>query len=177
MLHPLQAALPTRTDGANPSPAELSQAQRETTFPQWGSARLAWGVHRRPNLGCAHCAHFASRTGSYKGRIGPDSTCFRDFPTFAGAGMQFESHLGHVFPLVRGGFAFNVLTLTLRGPSDSGRGLCLAPRWPVKLCGWRGQGPWLVGPPPAGMWGYLSPSLACHGGRGWPSLLHGYGLY
>jgi len=28
----------------------------------------------------------------------------------------FESHLGHVFSLFRGGFAFNVCTLTLRGP-------------------------------------------------------------
>lgn len=27
------------------------------------------------------------------------------------------------------------------GPSDTGRGLCLAQRWPMKLCGWRVQGP------------------------------------
>ncbi len=29
------------------------------------------------------------------GRIGPDSACFRGFPVFTRAGMQFESHLGH----------------------------------------------------------------------------------
>jgi hypothetical protein len=44
---------------------------------------------------CAQCAHLSPRTGSYRGRIGPDSACFRDFPVFAGEGMQFESHLGH----------------------------------------------------------------------------------
>ena len=27
---------------------------------------------------------------------------FREFPVFAGEGMQFESHLGHVFSLFRG---------------------------------------------------------------------------
>jgi hypothetical protein len=45
----------------------------------------------------------------------PDSAYFRGFPAFPRAGMQFESHLGHVFSLVRGGFAFNVCALTLRG--------------------------------------------------------------
>ena len=29
----------------------------------------------------------------------------------------------------------------LAGSSDVGCGLCLAPRWPVRLCGWRVQGP------------------------------------
>jgi hypothetical protein len=61
-------------------------------------------------LGCVHCPHFGLRIGSYVGRIGSDAACLRDFPVFAGEGMQFESHLGHAFPLVRGGFAFNVLT-------------------------------------------------------------------
>jgi hypothetical protein len=36
-----------------------------------------------------------------RGRTGPDSAFFRGRPVFAG-GMQFESHLGHVFSLVRG---------------------------------------------------------------------------
>ena len=75
---------------------------------------------------------------------------------FARVGMRFESHLGHAFPLVRGVFAFNVLTLALRGPSDTGRGLCLAPRWPVRLCGWRGQGPGWWALRLLGIWGYLS---------------------
>ena len=45
--------------------------------------------------GCAHCAHYCRRTGSYIGRIGPDSACFPGIPMIARAGMQFESHLGH----------------------------------------------------------------------------------
>ena len=52
--------------------------------------------------GCGHCPHFGLRTGSYIGRTGPDSACFRDFPVFVRAGMQSESHLGHVFSLFRG---------------------------------------------------------------------------
>jgi hypothetical protein len=52
--------------------------------------------------GCPHCAHIGRRTGSYWSRIGPDSGCFRDLPVFARVGMQFESHLGHVFSLFRG---------------------------------------------------------------------------
>jgi hypothetical protein len=31
---------------------------------------------------------------------------FRGFPVFSRRGMQFESHLGHANPLVRGGFCF-----------------------------------------------------------------------
>jgi hypothetical protein len=33
----------------------------------------AEGWRRRANLGCGQCPHFGSRTGSYVGRIGPDS--------------------------------------------------------------------------------------------------------
>jgi hypothetical protein len=51
---------------------------------------------------CAHCAHLGPRTGPYVGRIGPDSAGFRGSPVSARSGMQFESHLGHVFSLVRG---------------------------------------------------------------------------
>lgn len=40
--------------------------------------------------GCAHCAHSGLWTGSYRVRIGPDFACFREFPVFAGAGMQFD---------------------------------------------------------------------------------------
>jgi hypothetical protein len=54
------------------------------------------------NWGCGQCPHFRLRTGSYWGRIGPDSVCFRGSPVFARAGMRFESHLGHVFSLFRG---------------------------------------------------------------------------
>ena len=52
--------------------------------------------------GCGQCPHFGPRTGPYWGRIGPDSLCFAEFPMIAGAGMQFESHLGYALPHVRG---------------------------------------------------------------------------
>ena len=45
--------------------------------------------------GCGQCPHFGSRTGSYRGRTGPDSLCFGGSPVFAGTGTRFESHLGH----------------------------------------------------------------------------------
>ena len=69
---------------------------------------------------CGQCPHFGLRIGSYMGRIGPDSACFRGRPVFARAGMQFESHLGHVFSLFRGLWASEcgqILTCgPLRGP-------------------------------------------------------------
>ena len=47
--------------------------------------------------------------------LAPDSVVFADFPVFARAGMQFESHLGHSIPPRQRGFCFNVCTLTLLG--------------------------------------------------------------
>ena len=48
---------------------------------------------------------------------------------------------GTAFPLVRGGFCFNVCTLTLFGsPLTLGAAGAWPPRWPIRLCGWRGQG-------------------------------------
>jgi hypothetical protein len=45
-----------------------------------------------------HTLGFGS--GSYRGRIGPDSACFRGCPMIAREGMQFQSHLGQrVFPV------------------------------------------------------------------------------
>ena len=54
--------------------------------------------------------------GSYVGRIGPDSACFRGSPVFAGEGMQFESHLGHVFSLFRGLWAAECVQISFYGP-------------------------------------------------------------
>lgn len=88
--------------GANPAGVTLLPAQRQTAPPQWGSAVGVAGCAERPILGCAHCAHFGRRIGSYWGRIGPDWRCFREFPLFARDGVRFESHLGHVFSLFRG---------------------------------------------------------------------------
>jgi hypothetical protein len=49
----------------------------------------------RQKRGCAQCARPGLRIGSYICRTGPDSACFREFPVYTRAGMQFESHLGH----------------------------------------------------------------------------------
>ena len=49
-------------------------------------------------------------------RIGPDSACFRGSPVFAGEGMQFESHLGHVFSLFRGLWASECVQISSYGP-------------------------------------------------------------
>ena len=72
-----------------------------TALPQWG-ARLALWLRRTALEVCTMCTLIGVGLGSYMGLIGPDSACFRYFPVLAGAGTQFESHLGHVFPLVRG---------------------------------------------------------------------------
>ena len=68
--------------------------ERNRALPGRPSELPGWGRRTRQK-GCAQCAHFGRRTGAYWGRIGPDSACFRGIPVFAGAGMQFESHLGH----------------------------------------------------------------------------------
>jgi hypothetical protein len=70
------------------------------------------------------------------------------------------------------GFCFNVWTLTPAGPSDGVRGMCLAPRSPIRLCGWRVRV--LAGGPSAcwnlGLW--VVPSC-CSGGR-WLALTHSW---
>jgi hypothetical protein len=53
------------------------------------------GVAEVDKKGCGQCPHFPPRIGPYRGRIGPDSVCFRGCPVFTRARMQFESHLGH----------------------------------------------------------------------------------
>ena len=60
------------------------------------------GGAENDEMGCAQCAHFGLRIGPYIGRTGSDRVCFRGSGEFAGAGMRFESHLGHVFSLFRG---------------------------------------------------------------------------
>jgi hypothetical protein len=107
------------------------------------------------NSGCVHCPHFGCRTGSYWGRIGPDSACFRGSPAFAGEGMQFESHLGHSIPPRQRGFCFNVCTSTRFGSLlrlSRRCGLAAAVAYGVMWVA--GSGPWLVGLPPAGVWSH-----------------------
>ena len=41
---------------------------------------------------------------------------FLEFPVFARAGMQFESHLGHVFSLFRGLWAAECVQISFYGP-------------------------------------------------------------
>jgi hypothetical protein len=72
--------------------------------------------------------------------------------------MRFESHLGHVFSLVRGDFALTCVQILRWRPSDArfaGCGLAAA----VAYSGvWvAGSGSWLVGPPPAVYWGMRVP--------------------
>jgi hypothetical protein len=50
------------------------------------------------------------------GRTQPDSAYFRRFPLFPGEGMQFESHLGHVFSLFRGLWAAERVQISFMGP-------------------------------------------------------------
>jgi hypothetical protein len=77
----------------------------------WINGLVGCMGQRSGQKGGVHIVHtFAfgpDRTGTGLAWIGD---VFREFPVFAGVGMRFESHLGHVFPLVRGGFAFNVCT-------------------------------------------------------------------
>lgn len=48
--------------------------------------------------GCGRCQHFGLRTGAAHRPDRLGLAMFLDFPLIAGAGMRFESHLGHVFP-------------------------------------------------------------------------------
>jgi hypothetical protein len=96
--------------------------------------------------------------GSDRVELVPDWAGLRRFSggsaLFAGVRMQFESHLGHGMTPPQRGFCFNVWTLTLR------ESFC---QWPRSVPSasvayevvWvAGSGSWLVGPPPAGMWGH-----------------------
>ena len=105
--------------------------------------------------GCVQCAHYGLRIGSFINWTRSDWLCFRGGPVFAGEGMQFESHLGHSITPRQRGFCFDVCTLTrIRVPLTLVAAGAWLPRWPVRLCGWRGQVPWLMVPPAAGMWGH-----------------------
>jgi hypothetical protein len=107
------------------------------------------------NWGCVQSTHFGLRIGSYRCRTGPDSLCFRESPLFAGERMQFESHLGHAFPLVGGGFCFNVCTKLVVASSDGWCAVCgLAAAVAYSGVWVAGSGPWLLGPPPALCWDY-----------------------
>jgi len=65
---------------------------------------------------CVHCPHFGLRTGSNSPRIGPDSACLQGSPVFARAGTRFESHLGHVFSLLRGLRAAECVQISFMAP-------------------------------------------------------------
>ena len=62
---------------------------------------------------------------------------------------------GTAYPLVRGGFALTCVHSGWSGPSDTGRGVSLAPRVACLVVGERAQGRWLVGPPLALNWSYV----------------------
>jgi hypothetical protein len=92
--------------------------------------------------------------------------------------MRFESHLGHSMTPRQRGFCFNVWTFVPSvGPSDTVRGLCLAPAVAHLVVWVAGSGSWSVGLPPAGIWGYVSSLLAVPVASCWSSLVHGQELW
>ncbi len=82
--------------------SQSRQHREEPRSSRWEGGCSACSERRV--WGCGHCPHFGLRIGSYWGRIGPDSACFRGSPVFARAGMQFESHLGHSVSAVQSPF-------------------------------------------------------------------------
>jgi hypothetical protein len=83
------------------------------------------GVHNVHTLGSG-----LVRTSAGLGRIGYVSGGVQ---CLQGLECSSSPTSGTAFPL--GVFALTCVHWPSAGPSDSGRGLCLAPRWPVKLCG------------------------------------------
>jgi hypothetical protein len=88
------------------------------------------------NWGCVQSTHFGLRTGSYWCRTGPYSACFRGSPVFAGEGMQFESHLGHVFSLFRGLWASECVQISFMGPCGGPFLLVAVAVWRLLLLAW-----------------------------------------
>ncbi|RJT96594.1 hypothetical protein D6T65_15790 [Arthrobacter frigidicola] len=82
----------------------LFTAKKRRTLSVRGAAVLGKASDREQR-GCGQCPHLGLRIGSYIGRTGPDCAGFLGSPVFARAGVRFESHFGHMFPLVRGPFA------------------------------------------------------------------------
>ena len=91
----------------------------------WGSppavVRHIDGAQTNAQRGCAQCAHRPGlRIQLYQPRTGPDWRCFRGKGGFAGGGVRFESHLGHVFSLFRGLWAAERgQTVHMRAPSGA----------------------------------------------------------
>ena len=97
------------------------------------AGRLAITHSECPELeleGCGRCPHFPCPTTSYSLPTIPVSACFRGFPVFSGAGMQFESHIGHSISPRQRGFCFNLYTPYGRVPLTVVRGL-----WPGRRGG------------------------------------------
>jgi hypothetical protein len=123
--------------------------------------------------GCGQCPHFGSRTGPYRCRIGPDWRCFRGSSGYSRAGTRFESHLGHMFSLVRGFLVFFRVHIVHTLASDLMFRVCGVPDRPVPLCGGVAD----YGGPGTALWGLfwelilVRPFLGfsrspLHGGRG-----------
>lgn len=117
------------------TPPGTGSGSRVREFPPPTRARESAGwAGKWAKRGCAHCAQPGLRIGWYWFRTGPDSVCFLEFSVFAGAGMQFESHLGHVFSLFRGWWASKCAHPHGGpwGPLVGGR--CCGRRAPYLLC-------------------------------------------
>jgi hypothetical protein len=77
---------------------------------------LLGGTRRRSKCRCGHCPHFQLQIASDGRLTRPDSPFFRGSLVFARPGMQFESHLGHVFSLFRGLWAAECVQISFCGP-------------------------------------------------------------
>jgi hypothetical protein len=111
-----------------------------------------------PSSRRGHCPHCWLQTRRYWGWSGTDSACFRGLALLSTPRMQFESHLGHANPLVRGVFCFNVCTKLWPNDSDdwfAGFGLAVAMAYSGVWV--RGSVPCLVGLPPAAGWDQVVP--------------------
>ncbi len=69
------------------------------------------------NLACVHCAHFGRRIGSYVGRIGPESACFRGSPQcLRGSECSSSPTSGTCFPCSGACGPLNVYKSPFMGP-------------------------------------------------------------
>ena len=85
-------------------------------MPLLRGAVVGLRASKRPICGVYKVHTLGFGSGRIVGRIGSDSACFRGSPVFARAGMQFESHLGHVFSLFRGLWAAECVQISFYGP-------------------------------------------------------------
>jgi hypothetical protein len=120
---------------------------------------------------CTMCTPWASdRIGSCWRRTGPDRGCLRGSGGYSRLGTRFESHLGHVFSLVRGFLVFFRVHIVHTLASDLMFRVCGVPDRPVPLCGGVAD----YGGPGTALWGLFWELILVRPFLGFSrSLLHG----